>query len=125
MNSEGIQPYMYTCIHSPLSSRLPHNIEQSLSCYTAGLCWLCILKTAVCTCPFPNSPTFNFSTLRFTGKLQRQYRFPICPLPHVPPWFSCIINISQCPHMYATMNKPTVTHFSLAAVLCSDFLSFY
>ena len=44
--------HTYTCIHSlpnPLPSRLPHNIEQSSTCYTGDPCWLSILSTAVCT----------------------------------------------------------------------------
>ena len=43
--------YTYACIHSPLPSRLPHNIEQSSRCYTVGPCWLSIWNTAMCTCP--------------------------------------------------------------------------
>ena len=44
--------------HSPLPSKLPHNIEQSSVCYTVGSCWLSILNTAVCTCDLklPNCP---------------------------------------------------------------------
>ena len=34
---------------TPLPSRLAHNIEQSTTHYTIGLCWLSILNTAVCT----------------------------------------------------------------------------
>ena len=37
--------------HTPLPARLPHCLEQSSMCYTAGPCWLPILNTAVCTCP--------------------------------------------------------------------------
>ena len=37
---------------TPLPSRLPHNTEQSFMCYRIGLCWLSILNTAVCSCPF-------------------------------------------------------------------------
>ena len=36
---------------TPLSSRLPHNAEQSSLWYSVGSCWLSILNTAVCTCP--------------------------------------------------------------------------
>ena len=36
---------------TPLPARLPHCLEQSSMCYTAGPCWLPILNTAVCTCP--------------------------------------------------------------------------
>ena len=36
-----------------LPFRLLHNIEQSSLCYTVGPCWLCILNTAVWTCPGP------------------------------------------------------------------------
>ena len=35
-----------------LPSRLPHIMEQSSMCCTAGLCWLSILNIAVYTCPF-------------------------------------------------------------------------
>ena len=45
---------------TPLSSRLPHNIEQSSLCYTVGPCWLPILNIAVCICPFP-TPNYSFS----------------------------------------------------------------
>ena len=31
--------------------KLLQNIEQNFLCYTVGPCWLCILNTAVCTCP--------------------------------------------------------------------------
>ena len=33
---------------TPLPSRLPHNVEQSSLCCTAGPCWLSILNTALC-----------------------------------------------------------------------------
>ena len=36
---------------TPLTSRLPHNIEQSSMGYTVVPCWLSILNIAVCTCP--------------------------------------------------------------------------
>ena len=36
---------------TPLTSQLPHNIEQSSICYTVGPCWLSILNTAVYTYP--------------------------------------------------------------------------
>ena len=36
--------------HTPLPSRLPHNIEQSSICYTVGPCWLSIQRVSVCTC---------------------------------------------------------------------------
>ena len=32
-----------------LSSRLPHNIEQSSMCYRVGLYWLSVLNTTMCT----------------------------------------------------------------------------
>ena len=53
-NSEGtLVIYMHVSIlpQTPLPSRLPHNLQQSSLCYTEGLCWLCILNIAVCTCP--------------------------------------------------------------------------
>ena len=34
-----------------LPSQMPHNMEQSSMCCTAGPCWLSILKIAVYTCP--------------------------------------------------------------------------
>ena len=37
---------------TPLSSRLPHSIEQSSMCCTVGPCWLSVLNIAVCTFPF-------------------------------------------------------------------------
>ena len=36
---------------TPLCSRLPHNTEQSSSCYTAGPHWLSILNIEVCIYP--------------------------------------------------------------------------
>ena len=48
--------HIYTCFHSPqgpLPARLPHNIEQSSTCYTLDPYWLSILNIAVCTCPSP------------------------------------------------------------------------
>ena len=53
VNGKGTQ-HAYTCIHlpqTPLTSRLPHNVEQSSMCYTVDPCWLSILNTAVWTCP--------------------------------------------------------------------------
>ena len=54
--------YMHVSIllQTPLPSRLPHNIDQSSICYTAGHCWLSILNIAVCRCP---SLTVPFSHL--------------------------------------------------------------
>ena len=46
---------------SPLLSRLPHNSEQSSLCYKVGPCWLSILKTALCTCPYPPPKTKRYS----------------------------------------------------------------
>ena len=46
--------HTYTCIHSPPNSpppRLPHDIELSSLCWTAGPCWFSMLNTAVCPCP--------------------------------------------------------------------------
>ena len=45
---------------TPLSSRLPHNVEQSSLCQRVSPCWLSILSIAVCTCasltiPSPHS----------------------------------------------------------------------
>ena len=37
---------------TPLPWRLPYNVEQSSLYSTAGPCWLSILNTAVCGCPF-------------------------------------------------------------------------
>ena len=36
---------------TPLSSRLPHNVEQSYMCYKVIPCWLSTLNVAECTCP--------------------------------------------------------------------------
>ena len=47
---------------TPLSSRLPHNIEQSFMCYAVSPCSLSILNIAVCTCP-PKLPNYPFSPL--------------------------------------------------------------
>ena len=52
VDNEGIQPYIYTCIHSPPDSpsiQAATNIEQSSPCSTVGPCWLSILNTAVRT----------------------------------------------------------------------------
>ena len=49
---------------TPLSSRLPHNIEQSSLCYTVGPCWLPIL----------NIPVHS--------------QLPTIPFPHPSPWQS-------------------------------------
>ena len=48
----------YICIHlpqTPLPSRLPHNIEQSSTCYssTVSPCWLSVFNTARYTCRLP------------------------------------------------------------------------
>ena len=43
--------YVSIFLQTHLPSRLPHNIERSSVCYTAGPCWLSILNLAVCTCP--------------------------------------------------------------------------
>ena len=36
---------------TPLSSRLPRDIELSSLCWTAGPCWFSMLNPAVCPCP--------------------------------------------------------------------------
>jgi len=55
LTAKGLS-HIYTCFHSPqgpLPARLPHNIEQSSTCYTLDPYWLSILNIAVCTCPSP------------------------------------------------------------------------
>ena len=49
VDSKGTQPYIYVSIlpHAPLSSRLPHNIEQTFMFFSVGSCWLSILNIAV------------------------------------------------------------------------------
>ena len=50
------QLYTYMPPFSPRTSspsRLPHNAEQSSTCYAVGVCWLPVLNTAVCACPSP------------------------------------------------------------------------
>jgi len=44
---------MYSFSQTPLPSSLPHNTEQSSTCYTVSPCWLSIFNTAGCTCRLP------------------------------------------------------------------------
>ena len=84
MNREVTQPY-FTCIHlpqTPLSSRLPHNTEQSSVCYIAGTCWLSILNIAMCICPAqtyhsPCPHPHNWSSVSKSVSLFLSYEF-IC-----------------------------------------------
>ena len=79
--------HVSTLPQTPLPSRLPLNIEQSSICYTVGPCWLSVLNTAICTCPFqtnyvfpPSFPqtTINSSLSLFT--IAKTWQQPKCPL---------------------------------------------
>ena len=78
--------HVSTLPQTPLPSRLPRNIEQSSICYTVGPCWLSVLNTAICTCPFqanyvfpPSFPqtTINSSLSLFT--IAKTWQQPKCP----------------------------------------------
>ena len=47
----AIHRHVFILPQTPLSSRLPHNAQQSSMCYTVGPCWLSILNVTVQT-PF-------------------------------------------------------------------------
>ena len=63
----AIHTYVSILPETPFPTRLPHNIEQSCLCSTAGPCWLSILSVAVCSCPsqilcpFPLATISSFS----------------------------------------------------------------
>ena len=51
--------------------RLLRNAEQSSLCWTVGLCWLCILNTAVCSYSPKDADAFNFKQrLKITYKIR-------------------------------------------------------
>ena len=61
--SNSVHTHVSLLPQAPVPSRLPHNIEQSSLCYTAGPCWLPFLNIAVCTCQ-PQTPCLSLpSTL--------------------------------------------------------------
>ena len=60
------QRYRSILPSTPLPSTLPHNIEQSSTCYIVGRCWLSILKIAILHLTFnPSGFPFQITNKHF------------------------------------------------------------
>ena len=55
---------------TPLTSRLPHNIEQSSLCYRVGPCWLSILNIAVTQALVKQSVSYRKHHQKIQGNKQ-------------------------------------------------------
>ena len=65
-----------TLPQNPLTSRLPHNIEQSSLCYRVGSCWLSILNIAVTQAMFKQSVSYRTHHQKIQGNKQTKRYAP-------------------------------------------------
>ena len=71
VSGEGTLSYIYMYPFSPKLPSHSHAIEQSSTSYTVGPCWLSVLNTVVCTCPWRDIFLYWAMTTPFTTKNSR------------------------------------------------------